>query len=47
MNRLHSVELAETLKIGAGDLVSLVGGGGKTTLMYRLVAELHAAGGHE
>jgi len=36
--------LVDALGVGHGDLVSLVGGGGKTTLMYRLVAELHGAG---
>ena len=30
--------------LGAGDVVSIVGAGGKTSLMYRLVRELAAAG---
>ncbi len=44
MKRLLRTTAAEALGIGAGDLVSLVGGGGKTSLMYRLVAELRASG---
>jgi len=36
--------LAEALGVERGDLVSLVGGGGKTTLMYRLARELRALG---
>lgn len=36
--------LVEALELRRGDLVSLVGGGGKTTLMYRLVSELRAQG---
>lgn len=42
--RVHSV--AQALDVGRGDLVSLVGGGGKTTLMYRLAKELGATGLH-
>lgn len=36
--------LAEALGVAPGDIVALVGGGGKTTLMYRLAEELAAAG---
>jgi probable selenium-dependent hydroxylase accessory protein YqeC len=36
--------LTEALQVGSGDLVSLVGGGGKTSLLYRLAAELRAGG---
>ncbi|GAB4264149.1 MAG: selenium cofactor biosynthesis protein YqeC [Deferrisomatales bacterium] len=42
--RVESPSLTRALAVGRGDLVSLVGGGGKTTLMYRLVAELRAGG---
>lgn len=44
VNCLPVAALVDALGVGPGDLVSLVGGGGKTTLMYRLVAELHGAG---
>ncbi len=44
MKRFRRKTAAEALGVGAGDLVSLVGAGGKTTLMYRLVAELRASG---
>ncbi len=44
MNRFRCGTAAEALAAGAGDLVSLVGAGGKTSLMYRLVAELRASG---
>ncbi len=37
-------ELREALGVGPGDLVTVVGAGGKTTLMYRVVSELRAAG---
>jgi len=36
--------LAATLGIGAGDVVAVVGAGGKTSLVYRLAAEAAAAG---
>jgi probable selenium-dependent hydroxylase accessory protein YqeC len=36
--------LAVALGVGAGDLVALVGGGGKTTAMYRLLRELREQG---
>ncbi len=36
--------LAEALRIAPSDVVALVGGGGKTTLMYRLAEELASAG---
>jgi len=35
-----TLTLAEALGIGAGDVVALVGGGGKTTAMFRLAREL-------
>jgi molybdenum cofactor cytidylyltransferase len=34
--------LAKALRVGRGDVVSFVGGGGKTTSMFRLAAELSA-----
>jgi probable selenium-dependent hydroxylase accessory protein YqeC len=37
-------DLAAALTLNPGDVVSLVGGGGKTSLMYRLAAELAAGG---
>jgi molybdenum cofactor cytidylyltransferase len=40
------MQLARALRLGAQDVVALAGGGGKTTLMFRLAAELVAAGGH-
>ncbi|HYB75248.1 MAG TPA: selenium cofactor biosynthesis protein YqeC [Candidatus Sulfotelmatobacter sp.] len=36
--------LAEALGVRAGDVVSFIGAGGKTTAMYRLAAELAARG---
>ena len=36
--------LREIVGVGKGDLVSLVGGGGKTTFLFRLAGELAAAG---
>jgi probable selenium-dependent hydroxylase accessory protein YqeC len=36
--------LTETLGIKAGDVISLVGAGGKTTLMFRLAKELSLSG---
>ena len=38
------ITLAEALGVGRGDVVSFVGGGGKTTSMFRLAAELCAEG---
>ena len=38
------ISLAKALRIERGDVVSFVGGGGKTTSMFRLAAELSAAG---
>ena len=38
------MQLARALGIGPKEVVTLVGGGGKTTLMFRLAAELAAAG---
>ncbi len=37
--------LAESLGIQKGDLVSLIGAGGKTTTLFHLARELHARGG--
>jgi len=44
LRRLEAGSLTSALGIGRGDLVALVGGGGKTTLMYRLTQELFASG---
>ncbi len=44
MKRVGAPSLADALGVGCGDLVSLVGGGGKTTLMMRLAGELRSAG---
>lgn len=38
------ISLREGLMLGAGGVISLVGAGGKTTLMFRLARELAAAG---
>jgi len=38
------VQLSQALRISAGDIVAFVGGGGKTTAMFRLAAELAQAG---
>ncbi len=40
LERLVSQSLAEAFGIGERELVAIVGGGGKTTLMYSLVSEL-------
>lgn len=37
--------LAQALGVGEGDVVAFVGGGGKTTTMFRLAAEIVAGGG--
>jgi molybdenum cofactor cytidylyltransferase len=39
------VTLAEALGVGRGDSVALVGGGGKSTAMFRLAREVVATGG--
>jgi probable selenium-dependent hydroxylase accessory protein YqeC len=39
-----TISLLSALGIGRGDVVSVVGAGGKTTLVYRLAAEARAAG---
>lgn len=44
MRRVQSVELVEGLGIRVGDLMSLVGGGGKTTLLYRTAETLRRRG---
>jgi molybdenum cofactor cytidylyltransferase len=40
----NGISLAEALRVKRGDVVSFVGGGGKTTSMFRLASELSAAG---
>lgn len=44
MRRFQAPDLMAALDVGRGDLVSFVGGGGKTTALYRLVAEWRAHG---
>ena len=39
------MDLCEALAVGAGDVVALTGGGGKTAALYRLGTELEARGG--
>ncbi len=39
------MQLLDAFEITPGDIVAIVGGGGKTTLMYRLAREVAAAGG--
>lgn len=39
------MQLIDAFEIAPGDIVAIVGGGGKTTLMYRLAHEVAAAGG--
>lgn len=39
------MNLREALAMGTGDVVAIVGGGGKTTILYRLGAETASAGG--
>lgn len=39
------MQLIKAFEIAPGDIVAIVGGGGKTTLMYRLAHEVAAAGG--
>jgi len=41
---IHTNSLAQALGLHQGELVSLVGGGGKTSLMFRLAQELAAGG---
>jgi probable selenium-dependent hydroxylase accessory protein YqeC len=41
-----SVTLAETLGIGGSDVVAFVGGGGKTSAMFRAARDLVERGGH-
>ncbi|MCL2149559.1 MAG: selenium cofactor biosynthesis protein YqeC [Dehalococcoidia bacterium] len=42
----HTTDLAVALGLRSGDVVCLVGGGGKTSLMFRLAHELAVAGEH-
>src|SRR5512139_589228 len=42
--RTTGMPLAKALRVRRGDVVSFVGGGGKTTSMFRLASELSAAG---
>jgi molybdenum cofactor cytidylyltransferase len=44
MNKDIKMSLADALDVGPGAVVSLVGGGGKTTSMFRLAGELAARG---
>jgi molybdenum cofactor cytidylyltransferase len=44
MKNTQGMPLAKALRVKAGDVVSLVGGGGKTSAMFRLASELSAAG---
>ncbi len=39
------MQLRVGFRLGPGEVVSVVGGGGKTTLMFRLADEIVAAGG--
>ena len=40
----QTTSLAEALSLHPGEVIALVGGGGKTSLMFRLASELAAAG---
>lgn len=42
----HATDLPQALGLKPSDVVSLVGGGGKTSIMFRLARELAAAGNH-
>jgi molybdenum cofactor cytidylyltransferase len=44
MHKEDSITLAQALRVQHGDVVSFVGGGGKTTSMFRLAAELAGMG---
>jgi len=44
LRAVGATTLADALGVGRGDLVALVGGGGKTTAMYCLLRELRARG---
>jgi probable selenium-dependent hydroxylase accessory protein YqeC len=44
LRRIEADDLASALGVGKGDLVTLVGGGGKTSLLYRLAVELFQGG---
>ncbi len=44
MNSRNGMSLARALRVERGAVVSFVGGGGKTTSMFRLATELSAAG---
>lgn len=41
---IHTTSLREALGLEPGDLISLIGGGGKTSLMFRLAHEIAASG---
>ena len=38
------ISLSRAFRVGCGDVVSFVGGGGKTTAMFKLASELQSAG---
>jgi len=40
------MQLFDAFGLAAGDIAAIVGGGGKTTLMYRLARDVAATGGH-
>lgn len=42
--RMNGMFLSKALRVARGDVVSFVGGGGKTSSMFRLASELSAAG---
>jgi molybdenum cofactor cytidylyltransferase len=44
MQMNNEISLAQALRVGRGDVVSFVGGGGKTTSMFRLAKELSGMG---
>ncbi len=42
---MAGVKLADALGLAADEVVAVVGGGGKTTAMFRLAREMVASGG--